>query len=388
MNSLTEKLPILMCNYIEFSNGVDKGKDCSFKSPALCIECPVKSSFFRGEEDSINNFSSIGHLTCLLLWSFIIIVGVLGLLGNIVVIKVFKRRDRRRTFELLLIVQASVDIFCCAMTVLVATTYMSNLENWDGRGAISMYLFYFTSNMMVFGRSLSVFITVLISITSFIKIFFPVRTQFWFTHVKTMLLCLSVLILALILSIPGFTSVYIDINPYLSEISSLKEFPHIIRVMPTLNNFWNGTLSSAHEIVDVWLPILLLFIFGVFSFWKARKLNGSFSEVSSSERRQARNVSMFLPVIIVFFICNVGPMANYLLVHLSNIQYREMNMILCLSIALNSSLKFPAYCIRGENFRRDSQITLFICFATIEKPNRDQGSNIRRVGTGVTETRF
>lgn len=44
---------------------------------------------------------------------------------------------------------------------------------------------------------------------------------------------------------------------------------------------------------------------------------------------QAQAMKMFLPVVVVLFVCNIGSMINYIIMHFGCVLYREMYIYAC-----------------------------------------------------------
>ncbi|CAL8084110.1 unnamed protein product [Orchesella dallaii] len=375
MSISTGSLSVFMCPLIDINELT--GIDCSVLHPDICVKCDLKGGYLSGE--SIYDLSSVSHLIYLTIWASTIVIGTLGLFGNFLIIKILKRRNSKRAFDFLLTVLAAADTFSCIIAMIACTVPIFYFQNWIRGGHVFMYSFIISFNTMLFGRSLSIFTAVLITIQSFFMIAFPVPSCQWFTPRKTKLLSLSVLLFSVSLSIPRYSSVYIGVNPYSHEDfqkSHLHEFPYLLK--PTaLHEFWYTTLNGMHNQIDYWAPLPLLVFFKFLSYWNVRKLNKTRRGLNCNQQIQA--VRMFLPVVIVLIICNFSPILYYILMHFKKVVYRELYALVCLSTALNSSVNFPIYYFRASNFRSEAKVLLnqiFILFSNVARNERCELSRL------------
>ncbi len=70
-------------------------------------------------------------------------------------------------------------------------------------------------------------------------------------------------------------------------------------------------------------------------------------------KREIRAIKMFLPVVIVYFMTNIGPIVNYVLIHFQRRTYREMYQVMFISIAFNSVANLPIYCWSSSVFKAE-----------------------------------
>ncbi|CAL8084107.1 unnamed protein product [Orchesella dallaii] len=370
-------LSVFMCTLIDTP---ESGEECSVLNSSECIRCNLRGGYLSGE--SIHDYHSIGHVISLSMWLLTIILGIGGLLGNYLIIRIVKKRNSERPFDILLMVLAAFDTFCCIVTGIGTTVTILCFQDWVLKGYIFMYIYYLSFSTVLFGRSASVFTTLLITIQSYLMIAFPVSSIRWFTSRSTKILSICVFIIAICLAVPRFSSMYIGLNPYHDHavdhemnknveqfrVSGLHRFHYLI--LPTkMHRFWYHTLNRAHMQIDFWLPLPLLIFFKFLTFSNVRKLNKKRKELNVSQEKQLQAVSMFLPVVILLFICNVAPILFYFLMELKAIVYREMYMLLCLSTALNSSLNFLIYYFRSRNFRIEADAMLSSVSSQFYAPN-------------------
>lgn len=78
-------------------------------------------------------------------------------------------------------------------------------------------------------------------------------------------------------------------------------------------------------------------------------------EMNMKENRDIRAVKMFLPVVVAYFITNVGPIVNLIFVMVQKVTYREFYMLVYLSIAVNSAVNLPIYYFRSSAFKEGAK---------------------------------
>ncbi|CAL8075548.1 unnamed protein product [Orchesella dallaii] len=246
------------------------------------------------------------------------------------------------------------------MAMLASTVPVLYFQGRIGKGVVFIYFYIIAVNTMLLSRSTSIFTTVLITILNYISIAFPLTSVQWFTARRTKLLVLSSFLLSLCLGIPRYLSVFVGENHLKEEqfnVSRLNEFPNILK--PTqFSRFFYGTLNGVHNQIDYWAPLPLLMIFILLSYWNVRKINKRRKDLNFNQKNDIQAVTMFLPVVIALFVCNISPIVYYSFMHFKGIIYREMFAMVCLSAALNSSLNFPIYYFRASNFRNEARSLL------------------------------
>ncbi|CAL8084115.1 unnamed protein product [Orchesella dallaii] len=369
MNSTTRFLSIFMCCFLDFP---ESGKDCSTQDPTQCVTCLLKGAYFSGE--SIDAYGSIGHMLCIGIWVITLVVVSIGLPANLVIIKIvrFRRDGNKRPFDLLLSILAGIDFLCCLLAALASTASVTYFQNWD-RARFSMYFIYLSACTMLLCRTASAFTTVLITFHNYLVIAFPLLSKTCSALRNTKVMAFAVLILSLCLAVPRFSSMYVTQNPYREngglDIPSLRNFSYIIE-STDLNTFWYGRLKGLHYQLDTWLPLPLLILFNLLSFYSVHKMNKRMRELSVN-RKDIQAITIFLPVVLVLCASQIGSFIFYFLIHFHKINYRETYSMHCLSVAVNSSINFPIYYFRSSNFRREVK-AMFSQFSCVPKYLKDQ----------------
>ncbi|ODM97472.1 hypothetical protein Ocin01_09204 [Orchesella cincta] len=158
-------------------------KDCSDSNPKVCIVCATSGKFFTGE--SVLDYYSTGHIVCLGLWVLTVVIGTVGVFTNSLIIAVIRARKIYIPFDYLLMVLACFDIFCCIASVFAMSAHVARYQNWISHNEFAVYWFYIGNLMTLQGRTVSTYMTILITIERFLVIAFPIRSRTWFTSGKT-----------------------------------------------------------------------------------------------------------------------------------------------------------------------------------------------------------
>ncbi|CAL8083825.1 unnamed protein product [Orchesella dallaii] len=350
-NNSTEVLFSYMCHLIDLPNTT---KDCSISDPNLCIECPMRGGYLTGER--FTDIWGLGHAVCFLLWVFTVFISLCGVLGNIVIVHVIQKRKTlwNSSFDFLLLCLAAADIFSCIVTAIAATCRVAYFGNWFGNGIIMIYLSYLPNAFWLCGRSLSTFLTMLITTERYVKIAFPIHSQNWIIGRRTQGFALAMVLLAIFVTIPRISSVYVAPNVLYKDVPSMNHFSYVI-LTTSQNEFWYSTLKSVHVLIDFWLPLPFLLILNLLSFREVFKLGKRRKEMNLKQRNDIQAVQMFLPVITVLLCCNMVPITHFVVLQYFGIIYNEFHMTTILSMAVNSSVNFPIYYYRAEKFKLEAR---------------------------------
>ncbi|ODN02205.1 FMRFamide receptor [Orchesella cincta] len=364
----TFRLPILFCALIDFPKNTT---ECTTQKPEsgdlVCFTCPIVGRFLFGEP--VEAFRSAGHLICIHLWVSVLIVGTFGAVSNCLIIAIMKRHKEKRTFDFLLMVLASFDLLTCMMSLISTCALMSYYEDWD-RGPETLFLFVFPFMIGLLGRSASSYITVLITIERYLIIAHPMKSVHWFTATKTKIMTIGASILALLINIPRLTSMKISKNDAWKSMPSLQTREYIVE-STALEEFWYRNLKSIHYQIDMWAPFPLLITFNILLYLKIKTFAKNRQGLSKTQRRDIRAARMFVPVVIVLFICNIVPMSGYVVMHFGRVIHREVIFLLTFATVVNAAANLPIYYARGPSFRQEIKAELPLLCGWIKSVDND-----------------
>ncbi len=129
-----------------------------------------------------------------------------------------------------------------------------------------MYWCFISLYSFAFGRSISTYITILITIERFLMITFPLKMGTWLTQRKTMVMAFGTFVWSVLINYPRFVSWCVEKNDW-RDVESLKEIEYVVR--PTSQGkFFYQTLNAMHNNIDFWLPLPTLLFFNLLSYIK------------------------------------------------------------------------------------------------------------------------
>ncbi len=129
-----------------------------------------------------------------------------------------------------------------------------------------MYWYLISLFTAIFGRTGSTYTTVLITIERYLMITIPFKAKLWFTPRATKIMAFSVLVLAILINYPRFVAYGAEPNEF-RDIPSLEGLEYVFR--PTSQGkFWYKTMKGAHNWIDYWLPLPIILVFNLLSFFE------------------------------------------------------------------------------------------------------------------------
>lgn len=129
-----------------------------------------------------------------------------------------------------------------------------------------MYWYSLSLFGALYGRSGSVFTTVLITIERFLIITFPFKANAWFTLRNTKILAFIGFLIASLLNFPRFLGYSVEYNEN-QDISSIQDLEWVLKAT-TIGKFSYGTLFGLHNQIDFWAPLPIIALFNLMSLWK------------------------------------------------------------------------------------------------------------------------
>ncbi|CAL8103659.1 unnamed protein product [Orchesella dallaii] len=351
-------LPYIFCLLLDlpFNEDHDDYRDCSISNSSYCVKCPVIAKFqLDGDENGTIAKSTYGHIVSILIWLLILLFGLFGIVTNCIIIWILKRQKCTKAFDILLFALAIFDIVCSTMTVASSTGIITFFQNWN-RGAFTLNWIYLTFLTSLLGRTGSTCITVVIAAERYFFIAFPNRLN-TLSLFKAKLISLFVFVIAILLSIPRYSSWYVG-PANKTDIPSLLNMTYVLHATGA-EKVWYERLGAVHNHLDFWTPLPFLLTFTLLICWEIRKINLKKRELQVTRRKDIRAVQVFIPVIVFHFLCTIVPISHYLIMKLCKVIYREQNLAMLLSLTVNSSVNLPIYYLRASTFRKEARAILF-----------------------------
>ncbi|ODM88978.1 FMRFamide receptor [Orchesella cincta] len=294
--------------------------------------------------------SNAGPTICVILCVLITIVGIFGLLVNILSIIVLRRSMKGSALQHLLVTLAVFDISISVFAILTVILLQIILDNVNRSKAI-LCVFWVTALLYSLGRTGSVFTTILVSIERYLVVVYPFRARIWLSGRRSLVL-ISVWLLGIILiNIPWWlVSVLVDTNLDKFPKGKLSKYPYIY----VATNFSTGIytwLRPIHDFVDFVMPLPLLLIFNALLFRSIYNWNKRREILSGKHTREINAAKMFAVIVIAVFSCHTFGVINFVISQTTQTTYRELVLSIILTVTLNSTVNFFVYYWYGQSFR-------------------------------------
>ncbi len=116
---------------------------------------------------------------------------------------------------------------------------------------------------------------------------------------------------------------------------------------------------STKQIFGCTFPFL--FLLDIMVFIEIRRFAYRRKELNITQQKNIGAVKMFVPVVIVLFLCNTEPYAQFYYTSVENFVYREPFLGIFLPVAINSAVNLLIYYFKGSSFRNEVKALLSSC---------------------------
>ncbi|XP_018579105.2 FMRFamide receptor-like [Anoplophora glabripennis] len=284
------------------------------------------------------------------------IIGLLGLLGNIISMIILSRPQMRSSINYLLIGLARID------TVLIITSML--LFGLPGIYPYCKCLFTyyfivyphittFVFPLAMVTQTASVYLTITVSLERFVAVCHPLRARSLCTYGRARIYVIGIVIFSVMYNLPRLWEGRVQKYWH-------KEY-NVTIYCPQQSSFRDNILYQTIYIHWMYLICMYLLPFGSLAVLNAciyrqvLKANKERQRLSRLQKREIGLATMLLGVVAVFFVCNLLPLVINIietfeldknfniiyLIHASN-----------LLVTINSSVNFIIYVIFGDKFKR------------------------------------
>lgn len=296
------------------------------------------------------------------------IVGVLGILGNVISMIILSRPQMRSSINYLLTGLARCD------TMLIITSMLlfgiPSIYPYTGHFfGYYNYVYPFISPAVfpigMIAQTASIYMTFTVTLERYVAVCHPLRARALCTYGRAKIYFIVCVCFSLAYNMPRFW----EVNTVTYQLPNTDVVLHCVRpsamrVDPTYINYY---IHWCYLIVNYIIPFLTLAILNCLIYRQVKRANRERQRLSRSEKREIGLATMLLCVVVVFFMLNFLP----LVLNISEAFYSEIDhkvtKVSNLLITVNSSVNFLIYIIFGEKFKR---IFLLIFFK--RRLSRDQ----------------
>lgn len=286
------------------------------------------------------------------------LVGVVGLVGNIVCIAVLRRPQmRRNSTNVILAALATFDALLIITSMLMLS--LPAVYRYTEDPIFSFYFNevypYITPCVYALGLTAqtgSIYSTLGVTVERYIVVCWPLRSATICTYGKAKLGVASIVAFSILYNIPRFFEVSWEVVTITTPQNTTEQ--HVEVQMTSMRE------SKAYiSIYITWMYLVFMYVlpFGGLSvlnmlmYLDVRRSNARQSTLSANEKKELRLAIMLMIVVVVFLICNILPLIVNILEAFGT-SINEVTETSNLLVTVNSSVNFFIYIIFGEKFKR------------------------------------
>lgn len=280
------------------------------------------------------------------------LVGVLGILGNILSMIILSRPQMRSSINYLLIGLARCD------TMLIITSML--LFGVPAIYPYTGYLRYYYLRLLpeisrvvyplaMSAQTASVYLTLTVTLERYVAVCHPLRARALCTYGRARIYVVVIILFSICYNIPRFFEV--DLSKYEDS-----EFGFVycitasdLRAEPDYINIY---IHWLYLVFIYFIPFLSITFFNSMIYRQVRKANRERQRLSRTEKREIGLATMLFCVVIVFICCNILALLINIIEAFSGEIYDRLVKTSNLLVTINSSVNFIIYVIFGEKFKR------------------------------------
>ncbi|EDV97661.1 FMRFamide receptor [Drosophila grimshawi] len=296
------------------------------------------------------------------------IVGILGILGNVITMIILSRPQMRSSINYLLTGLARCDTMLIISSMLLfgipsIYPYTGHLFGYFN------YVYPFISPAIfpigMISQTASIYMTFTVTLERYVAVCHPLRARALCTYGRARIYFIVCVCFSLAYNMPRFWEV-MQVTYHVPDTDIVLHcvHPSALRRNPTYINIY---IHWCYLIVNYIIPFLTVAILNCLIYRQVKRANRERQRLSRSERREIGLATMLLCVVIVFFMLNFLPLVLNISEAFYSVVDHKVTKVSNLLITTNSSVNFLIYIIFGEKFKR---IFLLIFFK--RRLSRDQ----------------
>lgn len=296
------------------------------------------------------------------------IVGVLGVIGNVISMIILSRPQMRSSINYLLI-----GLACCDTVLIITSVLLFGIPSiYPYTGQFFLYYNYiypFISPVIfpvaMISQTASVYMTFTVTLERYVAVCHPLKARALCTYGRAKIYVIVSVLFALLYNLPRFW----EVVPIETSIPNSTVVLHCVRPSELRRNqtYITVYILWCYFIVNYVIPFLTLAILNCQIYRQVKRANRERQRLSRSEKREIGLATMLLCVVVVFFVFNFLALVLNVSEAFYNFIDHSLAKISNLLVTINSSCNFLIYVIFGEKFKR---IFLLIFFK--RRLSRDQ----------------
>ncbi|CAO1411743.1 unnamed protein product [Diamesa serratosioi] len=280
------------------------------------------------------------------------LVGLLGILGNILSMIILSRPQMRSGINYLLIGLARCD------TVLILTSILlfgiPTIYPYTGYLRFYYLRLFPQISFVVYpiamsAQTASVYLTLTITLERYVAVCHPLRARALCTYGRARIYVIVIILFSICYNIPRFLEVRLSRYPddefgyvYCIAATDLRFHPDYVKIY----------IHWLYMIFIYFIPFSSITFFNTMIYRQVRKANRERQRLSRTEKREIGLATMLFCVVIVFLCCNILALVSNVLEAFYEIIEDRLVKVSNLLVTINSSVNFVIYVTFGEKFRR------------------------------------
>jgi 7 transmembrane receptor (rhodopsin family) len=281
----------------------------------------------------------------------IIVIGVMGIMGNLASIRVLSNKRMRSSVNFILIALSSTDLILIVTSILL----FGLMAIYPYTGSLKDYYFIIQPKIAgiaypiaMIAQTISVYMTFLISFERYIAVCHPLKARAFCTQERTKLSIFVIIAISILYNSPKFFEIHLNEGYddqygifYYITASSLRVHPDYIQVY----------INWMYCIFINLIPLTSITFFNLMIYSQVRVVNRLRLKLTSKERQDIKLTSMLFCVVIVFLSCNFLAVLTNVLESFYYFHNDTLTKLSNFSVTLNSSVNFIIYVVLVKKFR-------------------------------------
>lgn len=281
-----------------------------------------------------------------------LLIGVMGIFGNIASMRVLSHKQMRSSANFILITLASSDLILIITSILLfglPLIYPYNGHLKDYFFIIAPLLTKITFPLANIAQTISIYMTFLISFERYIAVCHPLKARSFCTHTRTKITILLIVLLAVIYNLTKFFETRLkegfdeDYGKfYVVLASELRMNRQYIQIY----------IHWLYFIFMIFIPLAGITFFNLMILRQVRIVNRMRIKLTSKEQQDIKLTTMLFSVVIVFLICNFLSVLTNVLESFYNTHNDLLTKFSNFFVTINSSVNFIIYVVLVKKFRQ------------------------------------
>lgn len=282
------------------------------------------------------------------------VVGLLGLIGNIISMIILSRPQMRSSINYLLIGLARCDTVLIITSILLfglpaINTYTGYLFEYHFRAYAFIAPFLYP--ISIIAQTVSVYLTVIVTLERFVAVCHPLQARSYCTYGRARLYVWLTVIFATLYNGTRFFEVDCCNISYDEKLQYImyEARPTKLRRHPLYINVY---INGFYVVFIYMVPFIMLAVLNAAIYRQIQRANAERQRLSRLQKREIGLATMLLCVVVVFFFCNILALVANTMEAINGLIIDQLIKTSNMLVTINSSVNFVIYVIYGKKFKR------------------------------------